>query len=76
MRKMSRPAKENASSSKDTSASLPRQRDILSVLIEADLVDSMVALASRLFYSTQIPVCLWFGEEKGNAQRNSTFSLN
>jgi type I restriction enzyme M protein len=26
----------------------------------ADLVDCMVALPGQLFYSTQIPVCLWF----------------
>ena len=29
-------------------------------LIEADLVDCMVALPSQLFYTTQIPACLWF----------------
>ncbi|MCK4412606.1 MAG: SAM-dependent DNA methyltransferase [Candidatus Eisenbacteria sp.] len=29
-------------------------------LIEAELVDCMVALPSQLFYSTQIPACLWF----------------
>ena len=29
-------------------------------LIEADLVDCMVALPGQLFCSTQIPVCLWF----------------
>jgi type I restriction enzyme M protein len=29
-------------------------------LIEADLVDCMVAMPGQLFYSTQIPVCLWF----------------
>jgi len=29
-------------------------------LIEADLVDCMVALPAQLFYSTQIPACLWF----------------
>ncbi len=29
-------------------------------LIEADLVDCMVALPGQLFYSTQIPACLWF----------------
>ncbi len=28
--------------------------------IEAYLVDCMVALPGQLFYSTQIPVCLWF----------------
>jgi type I restriction enzyme M protein len=29
-------------------------------IIEADLVDCMVALPGQLFYSTQIPACLWF----------------
>jgi type I restriction enzyme M protein len=29
-------------------------------IIEADLMDCMVALPGQLFYSTQIPVCLWF----------------
>lgn len=29
-------------------------------IIEADLVDCMVALPDKLFYSTQIPACLWF----------------
>jgi type I restriction enzyme M protein len=28
-------------------------------IVEADLVDCMVALPGQLFYSTQIPVCLW-----------------
>ena len=37
-------------------------------LIEADLVDCMVALPGQLFYSTQIPACLWFisRDRKGN----------
>ena len=34
--------------------------EIRKSLIEADLVDCMVALPSQLFYSTQIPACLWF----------------
>ena len=34
--------------------------DIRRALIEADLVYCMVALPGQLFYSTQIPVCLWF----------------
>ena len=29
-------------------------------LIEAELVDCIVALLGQLFYTTQIPVCLWF----------------
>ncbi len=34
--------------------------DIRQRLVEADLVDCMVALPGQLFYATQIPVCLWF----------------
>jgi len=34
--------------------------DIRKAIIEADLVDCMVALPTQLFYSTQIPACLWF----------------
>ncbi|MCS6991640.1 MAG: type I restriction-modification system subunit M, partial [Chitinophagales bacterium] len=29
-------------------------------IIEADLVDCMIALPGQLFYSAQIPACLWF----------------
>lgn len=34
--------------------------EIRKAIIEADLLDCMVALPGQLFYSTQIPVCLWF----------------
>lgn len=33
--------------------------DIRKAMIEADVVDAMVALPGQLFYSTQIPACLW-----------------
>ncbi len=41
-------------------------------LIEADLVDCMVALPGQLFYSTQIPACLWFlsRDRKGGTLRD------
>lgn len=34
--------------------------EIRKAIIEADLVDCMVSLPGQLFYTTQIPVCLWF----------------
>ena len=34
--------------------------EIRKAIIEADLVDCMVALPGQLFYTTQIPACLWF----------------
>jgi len=46
----------NGSMSSNTSG----EGEIRKALIEADLIDCMVALPSQLFYTTQIPVCLWF----------------
>ena len=34
--------------------------EIRKALIEVDMVDCMIALPGQLFYTTQIPVCLWF----------------
>ncbi len=34
--------------------------EIRKAIIEADLVDCVVALPDKLFYSTGIPACLWF----------------
>src|SRR6266478_9041652 len=34
--------------------------EIRKAIIEADLVDCMIALPGQLFYTTPIPVCLWF----------------
>lgn len=46
----------NGSMSSNTSG----EGEIRKAIIEADLVDCMVALPGQLFYSTQIPACLWF----------------
>jgi len=43
--------------------------DIRRNLVEADLVECMVALPGQLFYSTQIPVCLWFLSRKKPVHR-------
>jgi len=41
--------------------------EIRRAMIEADLVDCMLAMPGQLFYSTQIPVCLWFlAKNKGS----------
>ncbi|MFN3626066.1 MAG: type I restriction-modification system subunit M [Hyphomicrobium sp.] len=42
------------------SSNQSNEGEIRKKLIEADLVDCMVALPGQLFYSTQIPACLWF----------------
>ena len=35
-------------------------------MVEADVVDCMIALPGQLFYSTQIPACLWFLARRKN----------
>ncbi|PWJ42241.1 class I SAM-dependent DNA methyltransferase [Sediminitomix flava] len=46
----------NGSMSSNTSG----EGEIRKQLIENDMVDCMIALPGQLFYTTQIPVCLWF----------------
>ena len=42
------------------STSTSSEGEIRRQIIEDDLVDCMIALPGQLFYTTQIPVCLWF----------------
>jgi type I restriction enzyme M protein len=46
----------NGSMSSNTS----NEGEIRKNMVEADVVDCMVALPSQLFYNTMIPACLWF----------------
>jgi len=42
-------------------------------MVEKDVIDCMVALPGQLFYSTQIPACLWFlarNKNSGNGWRD------
>src|SRR5690625_1611512 len=59
----------NGSMSTNTSA----EYEIRKNLIENDLVECIVTLPGQLFYSTQIPVCLWFltksKEKNGRRER-------
>ncbi|MCD4684310.1 MAG: type I restriction-modification system subunit M [Anaerolineae bacterium] len=46
-------------------------------MVEADLVDCMVALPGQLFYNTQIPVCLWFlNRAKPDHRRGETLFID
>jgi type I restriction enzyme M protein len=47
--------------------------EIRRAIIEVDLVDCMVALPGQLFYSTQIPVCLWFLAKNKNIDAKRGF---
>jgi type I restriction enzyme M protein len=42
------------------SSSQSGEGEIRKAMLEADIIDCMVALPGQLFYSTQIPACLWF----------------
>ncbi|NQZ57826.1 MAG: type I restriction-modification system subunit M [Lentisphaeraceae bacterium] len=42
------------------STSTKGEGEIRQKMIENDLIDCMIALPGQLFYTTQIPVCLWF----------------
>ena len=42
------------------SSNQSNEGEIRKNLIESDVVDCMIALPGQLFYSTQIPACLWF----------------
>ena len=57
----------NGSMSTNTSSELEIRKN----LIEEDLVECIVTLPGQLFYSTQIPVCLWFitKNKKKNGKR-------
>lgn len=63
----------NGSLSSNTSG----EGDIRKNLIEADKVECIVSLPGQLFYSTQIPVCIWFiSKEKsktGKRKRDNQF---
>ncbi len=42
------------------SSSQSSEGDIRKAMVEADVVEVMVALPGQLFFNTQIPACLWF----------------
>lgn len=42
------------------STSTTTEGSIRQAFVDADMVDCMIALPGQLFYTTQIPVCLWF----------------
>jgi len=48
--------------------------DIRKRIIEADLVDAIVALPSQLFFNTGIPACLWFvSRDRANRSGKTLF---
>ena len=63
----------NGSMSTNTSS----EGAIRRAIIEADLVECMVALPPQLFYNTQIPACLWFlNKAKPEHRRGQTLFID
>jgi type I restriction enzyme M protein len=50
--------------------------EIRQKLIEAGLIDCMVALPPQLFYSVTIPVCLWFIRRGKKTRQNETLFID
>jgi len=49
--------------------------DIRRKIVEADLVEGIIAMPAQLFYTTQIPVSLWF-LNKNKAQKGKTLFID
>ena len=47
--------------------------DIRKAIIEADMVDCIIALPGQLFYTTPIPACLWFLTRNKGADKQRGF---
>ena len=62
----------NGSMSSNTSG----EGDIRRELLEKDMVDCMVALPGQLFYTTQIPVCLWFLRKDKAARKGQSLFID
>jgi len=62
----------NGSMSSNTSG----EGEIRKAIIEDDLVACMVALPGQLFYSTQIPVCLWFLARNKKQRKGQTLFID
>jgi type I restriction enzyme M protein len=50
--------------------------DIRKRIIEADLVDAIVALPGQLFYNTGIPACLWFISRNRENRKGKTLFID
>jgi type I restriction enzyme M protein len=57
-----------------TSSSQNAEGDIRRAMVDADVVEVMVALPGQLFFNTQIPACLWFlAKQKASRQGEVLF---
>ncbi len=62
----------NGSMSSNTS----NEGEIRKKIIQADLIDCIVALPSQLFYNTMIPACLWFIRRSKNKRKGEILFID
>jgi len=58
------------------SSSQNSEGDIRRAMVEADVVECMVALPGQLFFNTQIPACLWFLAKSKTARKGEVLFID
>ncbi|WP_246167659.1 type I restriction-modification system subunit M [Propionivibrio limicola] len=58
------------------SSSQNSEGDIRRAMVEADVVECMVALPGQLFFNTQIPACLWFLARQKTTRRGEVLFID
>jgi len=58
------------------SSSQNGEGDIRRAMVEADVVECMVALPGQLFFNTQIPACLWFLAKEKTARKGEVLFID
>jgi len=58
------------------SSSQNNEGQIRAAMVEADVVEVMIALPSQLFFNTQIPACLWFLAKQKNSRQGEVLFID
>jgi len=58
------------------SSSQNSEGDIRRAMVEADVVEVMIALPGQLFFNTQIPACLWFLAKQKTTRRGEVLFID
>lgn len=58
------------------SSSQNSEGDIRRAMVEADVVEVMIALPGQLFFNTQIPACLWFLTKQKTVRRGEVLFID
>jgi type I restriction enzyme M protein len=58
------------------SSSQNSEGDIRRAMVEADVVEVMIALPGQLFFNTQIPACLWFLTKRKAVRRGEVLFID